>query len=98
MDFSKFRKNHSYCFLFAFYIYRFIGFFPLGSFYVFLPQYLITNGLAELDASVAISLMGLAGAVGWGLIGIVTDRSKTNSFRRKFQTYSLVPDQKACSI
>ena len=64
--------------LFAFYICRFVGFFPLGSFYVFLPQYLITNGLAELDASVAISLMGLAGAVGWGLIGIVTDRSGTD--------------------
>ena len=62
------------------FICRLIGFFPLDAFYMFYPQYLITNGLTELDASVALSVMGLAGTLGRGLIGIVTDRSK---FKKK---------------
>ena len=53
---------------------RFIGFFSLDAFNMFYPQYLVKSGLTNLQSSVALSAMGLAGTIGRGSIGIVTDR------------------------
>ena len=53
---------------------RFIGFFPLEAFNMFYPSFLVANNLTGFESSIALSVMGLAGTVSRGLIGIVTDR------------------------